>query len=172
MGTSLGHGILTALQVLETDAGSTSNADGEPQEAAEPPPPQSISPSAAIVLLTDGENTAPPDPLEAALAAAEKGVRIYTIGIGSPTGTTLEVNGFTVHTQLYEEPLRQIAQLTEGSYYYAGSEQDLQTIYENLTPQWVVKPEKMEITSILAGASLLVLLLGGMFSMLWFNRLP
>jgi len=173
LGTSLGHGILSALEVLEMDSQGDSNPNGEleetPVQSAEQ---ESISPSAAIVLLTDGENTAPPDPLEAALAAAERGVRIYTIGIGSLTGTTLEVNGFTVHTQLYEEPLQQISQLTEGTYYFAGNEQDLQTIYESLVPQWVVKPEKMEITSILAGASLFILLLGAMFSMLWFNRVP
>ena len=46
------------------------------------------------MLLTDGENTEPPDPLEAAQAAADRGVRIHTVGIGSPAGTTLEVEGF------------------------------------------------------------------------------
>ena len=62
-----------------------------------------------IVLLTDGENTAPPDPLEAAQTAIDRGVRIYPIGIGSVAGTTLKVNGFTVRTHLDEETLQQIA---------------------------------------------------------------
>lgn len=128
--------------------------------------------SAAIVLLTDGENTAPPDPFEAAQYVADRGVRIYPIGIGSAAGTTLEVEGFSVHTQLDEPTLQQIAQLTDGVYYNAANEEDLRSIYENLTPEFVVKPETMEVTSLFAGASLLVLLTGGLFSLAWFSRLP
>jgi Ca-activated chloride channel family protein len=125
-----------------------------------------------MVLLTDGENNESPDPLAAAQAAADRGVRIYTVGIGSPTGTTLHVNGFTVHTQLDEAMLQQIAQLSGGTYYNAESEQDLHKVYDDLDTQLVVKPEKMEITSIFAGASILVWLIAGMFSLLWFGRLP
>jgi Ca-activated chloride channel family protein len=128
--------------------------------------------SAVIVLLTDGENTAPPDPLVAAQAAMDRGVRIYTIGVGSPTGTTLEVEGFLVHTRLDENTLRQISQLTQGAYFYAESEQDLNAIYENITPELVIRPEKTEVTPILAGVSILIFLIGGAFSLLWFNRLP
>ena len=67
---------------------------------------------------------------------------------------------------------KQISQLTGGTYYNAESEQDLLKIYDNLDPQLVIKPEKMEVTSIFAGASILVLLIGGVFSLLWFSRLP
>ena len=110
--------------------------------------------------------------MAAAQTAAERGVRIYTIGIGSPNGTNLHINGFTVHTQLDEDLLKQIAQVTNGEYYYASSEQDLQKVYDSLTPQVVVKAEKTEITSIFAGAGIFVLLLGGVFSLLWFGRMP
>ena len=64
---------------------------------------------AVIVLLTDGENNEQPDPLAAAQAAADRGVRIYTVGIGSAAGTTLDIDGFRVHTQLDEATLQQIA---------------------------------------------------------------
>ena len=67
-----------------------------------------------IVLLTDGENNLLPDPLEAAQIAAERGVRIYTVGVGSPAGTTLQLEGFMVHTQLDEELLKQISSLSGG----------------------------------------------------------
>jgi Ca-activated chloride channel family protein len=77
-----------------------------------------------------------------------------------------------VHTQLNEAALRQIAQLTGGAYYTAETEEDLRTIYENLVPQWVIKPENMEVTSLFAGASIFALLIGGIFSLLWFGRLP
>jgi Ca-activated chloride channel family protein len=125
-----------------------------------------------IVLLTDGENNSSPNPLDAAQASADRGVRIYTIGIGSAAGTDLKVNGFTVFTQLDEDMLKQIAQVTGGVYYNAQNEQDLHAIYDNLDPQLIVKPEKMEVTSIFAGASIAILILGGIFSLLWFSRLP
>ena len=123
-------------------------------------------------MLTDGENNESPDPLEAARLAAERGVRIYTVGIGSAAGTTLEVNGFTVHTQLDEATLQQIARLTDGAYYNAANEQELQAIYQNINPQLVIKSENMEVTSLFAGAGILVLLMGGTFSLIWFSRIP
>jgi len=99
-------------------------------------------------------------------------VRIYTVGIGSAAGATLHINGFIIHSQLDEAMLQQISLLTDGAYYSAENEQDLRTIYDNLDPQLVMKPEKMEVTSIFAGAGILVLLIGGAFSLLWFSRLP
>ena len=87
------------------------------------PPGRTRRPS--IVLLTDGENNQSPDPLEAAGAAADRGVRIYTVGIGSAAGTTLEVEGFKVHSQLDESMLRQISERTDGTYYGADNPDEL-----------------------------------------------
>jgi Ca-activated chloride channel family protein len=125
-----------------------------------------------IVLLTDGENNGPPDPLAAAQAAADRGVRIYAVGIGSPAGTTLHVNGFTVHTSLDEATLQQIAQFTEGAYYNAQSQEDLRAIYNDLDLQLVIKPEETEVTALFAGIGILFLLIGGICSLLWFSRVP
>ena len=186
-GTSVGHGILASLNTIARNAGV--NSQEEPLPGQNPPGqdpqgqdpglagdpsalPEGPFPSAAIVLLTDGENNASPDPLAAAQAAAERGVRIYTVGVGSAAGTVLTINGFTVHTQLDEPALQNIAQLTGGEYYNAADEEDLRAIYENLSLQLAIKPEAMEITSIFAGASLLVMLVGGVFSLLLFGRLP
>jgi len=99
-------------------------------------------------------------------------VRIYTVGIGSAAGTNLHINGFIVHTQLDEDLLKQISQVSGGTYYNAQSEQELIKIYNNLNPQLVVTPEMTEVTAVLAGASMLLMLIGGMFSLLWFSRLP
>ena len=170
-GTSLGQGILAAL-----NAATANPAEQTPSEGAEtltpvPVPRGTFSP-VVIVLLSDGENTSPPDPLEAAQAAIEQGVRIYTIGVGSTAGTVLEIDGFNVFTQMNEVLLIEISDLTEGEYFRAENAEDLQTIYENLDPQFVVKPEKMEITSILAGLSILILLVGGLLSFIWFGRVP
>jgi Ca-activated chloride channel family protein len=164
-GTSLGQGILVALNSI---AGED---EPEPMPAPTPVPAGTYSP-AIIVLLSDGENTAPPDPIEAAHVAADRGVRIHTVGIGSQVGTTLEIEGFTVHTQLDEAALQHIALITDGSYYNAENEEALNTMYDNLETQLTVKSEKMEVTSIFAGVSVLVLLIGGAFSLLWYGRLP
>jgi Ca-activated chloride channel family protein len=127
---------------------------------------------AAIVLLTDGENTAPPGPSEAATAAAERGVRIYPVGIGSAAGAPLKIEGFVVQTRLDEATLKQIAQRTDGTYYNAVSEDQLQKVYENLSTQLVIRPERTEVTALFAGIGLLALLLGGVFSALWLGRIP
>ena len=175
-GTSVGQGILASLDAIAVDATGQppryyTNLTPTPAPSPTPVPEGTYTP-AVIVLLTDGENNTSPDPLDAAQAAADRGVRIYTVGVGSPGGTTLHVNGFLVHTQLDEALLQQISQLTGGTYYNAENEEDLQAIYGNLDPQLVVKPEKTEITSIFAGASMLVLLIGSVFSLVWFSRLP
>jgi Ca-activated chloride channel family protein len=175
-GTSLATGIQASLNTIAgMNAIPTpqfySNVTPAPTPIPTPLPSGSYS-QAVIVLLTDGENNLSPDPLAAAQAAAERGVRIYTVGIGSPAGTTLQVEGFMVHTQLDEALLKQISAVTEGAYYNAGSTEDLLKVYDNIESQLVIKPEKTELTSILAGAGLVILLAGGAFSLIWFGRLP
>jgi Ca-activated chloride channel family protein len=175
-GTSLANGIVSALGVIEAmenpkQEGYYSNATPTPAPPPTAAPPGSHD-SAAIVLLTDGENTVQPDPMLAAQIAAERGVRVHTVGIGSPAGSTLKVEGFTVQTRLDEATLQAISQMTEGQYYNAQNEEDLRAIYQNLGAQLIVKPEETEITSLLVGAGLLFLLIGGVVSLFWFSRLP
>jgi len=174
-GTSLANGILTSLNTIASINAPAplqySNLTPMPTPSPTPMPQGTYAP-AVIVLLTDGENTTSPDPLAAAQTAADQGVRIYTVGIGSAAGTILHVNGFTVHTQLDEAMLQQIAQISGGAYYNADNEQDLRNIYENLDPQLVIKPEKTEVTSIFAGAGIFALLFGGLLSLAWFSHIP
>ncbi len=176
-GTSVAQGILASLQAIAV--GSNGGLPAEvysgllltPTPTPTPVPPGTHT-SAAIILLSDGENNESPDPLAAAQTAADRGVRIYTVGIGSPSGTTVHVNGFSLHTQLDEATLQQISQISGGTYFNAQSASDLQKVYGELTKQLVAKPEKTEITSLFAGASIIVFLIGGLFSLLWFSRLP
>ncbi len=175
-GTSLGQGMLTALNVIAAATAPEqpqfySNLTPAPTPSPTPVPPGVHTP-AVIVLLTDGENTDRPDPFSAAQMAADRGVRVYTVGIGRPEGAIIEVEGFSLQTNLDEATLRQIAEFTGGQYFNAAIQQDLQTIYDNLDPQFVLKPELLEITSILAGLSLAVFVLGGAFSLRWFGHMP
>ena len=174
-GTSLANGIFASLATLAAGAQPITNyySNQTPTPSPTPTPmPKGMYTSGVIILLTDGENNQNPDPAVAAQAAADRGVRVYTVGIGSPAGVNLHVNGFNVHTRLDEAMLQQIAELTDGTYYNAETEQDLLKIYDNLNPQLVIEPKKIEVTSIFAGMSIVTLLIGGTFSLLWFSRLP
>jgi len=177
-GTSVGQGILASLKVIAAqEAGSNPDYYTNRSPSASPSPsptpvPAGTHTSAVIVLLTDGENNQSPDPLQAAQAAADRGVRIYTVGVGSAAGADLKIDGFTVHTQLDEPTLQQISQISDGSYYKADNADQLHSIYDNLDSQLVLKPQATEITSIFAGASLLILLIGGVSSLAWLGRVP
>jgi Ca-activated chloride channel family protein len=168
-GTSLGQGIFSALNAIAGEAIAIDEAaleDGSSQIDI------GYYPSAVILLLTDGENTGPPDPLEIAQVAAQAGVRIYPVGIGTPEGTVIQVDGFSILTQLNEAGLQEIASLTNGEYTYAEDAESLQEIYKNIDLQMTIQGQKREITAVLAGASLLSLMIGGLLSLFWFGRLP
>jgi Ca-activated chloride channel homolog len=175
-GTSVGQGILVSLDAITAEAaGPTANyySDGTPPPAPSPTPvPAGTHAPAVIILLTDGENNETPDPLAAARTAADRGVRIFTVGIGTAAGTTLDLDGFRVHTQLYAATLQQIAQVTGGAYYSAGNAQDLRSIYDHLDTQLVIRPQQIELTAVLAGVSVLLLVAGAFASMVWLGRAP
>jgi len=167
--TSLGQGIFSSLNAI---AGEAIPIDPEALEEGVPSLEIGDYSSAVVLLLTDGENTSSPDPLEIAQLAAEAGVRIYPVGIGSVEGSVLNIEGFNILSQLNETTLEEIASLTNGSYYHAADEDMLQEIYENVDLQLTISGEKMEVTAIFAGLSLLFLLIGGALSLLWFGRMP
>ena len=172
-GTSLAQGIQAALNTLAAMNAERSFLSDDTRPTPGPTiVPAGSNGATAIILLTDGENNVEPDPLEAAQAAANAGVRVYTVGVGSAAGVNLDLDGFSVFTQLNEPTLKQIAQVTEGAYYNAASAEDLESIYSGLDLQLVVRPEDMEITSIVAGLGVVLLLLGGGLSLVWFGRLP
>ena len=189
-GTSLGQGILTALNTIAVDAGltkdeptaatipATAEPSGQNPPQASPPGrdplaqlPDGIYPVSAIVLLSDGENNQSIDPLEAAQAAADRMVPIHALGFGTSAGTTLEVDGYRVHTALDEATLLEITQSAFGSYFAAQGDQDPKQVYASLTPRMVLKRELMELTAVFAGASIVVMLAGSLLSTLWFGRL-
>lgn len=168
-GTSIGEGMLVALNTIAQATGTEATA-AEP--GTQEPAPQPRHDAAVIVLLSDGENNARPDPLEVALEAATRGVQIFTVGVGSAAGVTLELDGFTVHSRLEAETLRQIAQLTEGAYFSAEEREELDRIYGEVGARLVVRPEETEVTALFVGAGLLLLLVGGLCSLFWFSRMP
>jgi Ca-activated chloride channel homolog len=195
-GTSLGLGILTALNSIAVDAGlapaeptpgasaSTPSAGdaGQPGGQGAAPAaqrdqallaqlPEGRYPAAVIVLLSDGEQNESLDPRRAADAAAEHGVRVDALGFGTPGGVDLDIDGYRVHTSLDEATLQAVTQAAGGTYYATQREENMPQVYASLRPELVVKPEAMEVTAVFAGAGAVIMLAGSLLSMLWFNRL-
>ena len=166
--TSLGQGIFAALTAIA----------GKPIPLPDNPTPADLDNidigyygSAAIVLLSDGENTAGPDATAIAQLASTAGVHIYSIGVGSPAGTVLSIDGFNIATSLDEKTLTNIAAVTNGSYHNATDAETLTQVYKNLDLRTVIDPQETEVTALFAGVSILLLIIGGILSMLWFGRL-
>ncbi len=167
-GTSLGRGMLTALNLVSPETGVGSDQPSAGDEAVA----QGAFAPAIIVMLTDGENTDLPDPLEVAQLAAERGIRVHTVGVGTQLGATIEVEGFNLFTQVNEPMLKEISLMTEGDYFPLDDADAIASVYDALETEFVVEPREVEVTSAAGGISALLLLASGALSLFWFGRVP
>ena len=177
--TAIGRAILVSLDAIfegaEDDLPSAAFQNLDPNASPRPtlpPLPGGQKAPASIVLLTDGQNNQFPPPLAVVDQAASRGVRIYTIGVGSAQGAIVRIQGRQIRTALDEVTLKKIAELTEGEYYNASTETDLRKVYETLTTQLVIRQEKTEITAFFTAAAAILAIIAGGLSLFWFNRLP
>ncbi|HZN48376.1 MAG TPA: VWA domain-containing protein [Ramlibacter sp.] len=183
--TATGNAIVISLATLFPDAGIDLEAmqsgrerprglslDAEKKAKKEftPVAPGSY-PSAAIIMLTDGQRTTGVDPLEAAKIAADRGVRVYTVGIGTVDGETIGFEGWSMRVRLDEETLKAIANKTSAEYFYAGTAQDLKKVYETLSSKLTVEKKETEISALFALAAAALALLSAGLSLVWFNRI-
>ena len=127
--------------------------------------------SAAIILLTDGQRTTGVDTLEAAKMAADRGVRVYTVGVGTVDGETIGFEGWSMRVRLDEETLKAVATRTQAEYFYAGTAENLKKVYETLSSRLTVVKKETEISSLLALAGAVLALLSAGLSLAWFNRI-
>jgi Ca-activated chloride channel family protein len=127
--------------------------------------------SAAIILLTDGQRTTGVDSLDAANAAADRGVRVYTVGVGTVAGETIGFEGWSMHVRLDEETLKGIARATQAEYFYAGTAADLKKVYETLSSRITVEKKETEISGLMALLAAALALVSATLSLLWFNRI-
>jgi Ca-activated chloride channel family protein len=187
-GTATGNAIVMSLATLFPDDGHIdlqlmqnnrdrmrgTAIDAEKKEKEKKPftpvPPGSYT-SAAIIMLTDGQRTTGVDPLEAAKLAAERGVRVYTVGIGTVDGETIGFEGWSMRVRLDEETLKQIANKTSAEYFYAGSAQDLKKVYETLSTRLTVEKKETEVSGLLALLAAALAVVSAGLSVLWFNRI-
>jgi Ca-activated chloride channel homolog len=130
-----------------------------------------------VVLLTDGANNAGPEPVDAAQQAGDRGLRVYTIGFGTAEGGQLEAvcrqqflgnepgggfggggggafsggggtfGGGGFRRGIDEDTLRQVADLTGGTYYPAESADELQHVLAGLPTNLITKHQVVEISA-------------------------
>ena len=179
-GTAIGSGIVLSLATIFPEAGidlsQITGARAMPPGPNDKPPPDfrpvapGSYPSAAIILLTDGQRTTGPDSLEAAKMAADRGIRIYTVGIGTKEGETIGFEGWSMRVRLDEETLKAIAKLTNADYFYAGTAQDLKKVYQGLSTRLIVEKRETEISALLAIVAAALVALAAGLSVWWFGR--
>jgi Ca-activated chloride channel homolog len=178
--TAIGSAIIVSLATIFPEAGidvgammygnerSKDKADRPP--AVKPVPPGSYA-SAVIILLTDGQRTTGPDSIQAAKMAAERGVRIYTVGVGTPEGKIIGFEGWSMRVRLDEETLKAVADITRGEYFYAGNAVDLKKVYQALNAKLVMERKKTEVTALFSGLAALLAVVSAALSLAWFHRI-
>ena len=182
-GSALGSGILVALAQLLP--GSGIEVEKILTEADRPPPKDTGKPlgetgkgsnqvklepgsnkALAIVLISDGQSNMGPDVLKMAQLAADHGVRVYTVGVGTPEGIVLKAQGLSMRVKLDEVALKKIAELTMADYYRATNASDLKKVYEALaTTIRLEKHQSTEVTALFLALGALVLMLAGLLSL-------
>jgi Ca-activated chloride channel homolog len=184
-GTAIGSGIVLSLATLFPDAGidlasltersDTRNTpigqNSEPEKKEFKPVPPGSNTTSAIILLTDGQRTTGIDTMEAAQIAADRGVKIYTVGIGTVEGENIGFEGWSMRVKLDEETLKNVANMTQGAYFYAGTAAELKKVYEEFTSRLVLEQKETEISALFALAAAALASLAAGLSLLWFNRI-
>jgi Ca-activated chloride channel family protein len=179
--TAIGSGIILSLAAIFPDAGIDLSqvtgarlmpkaiGDVKPEKEFTPVEPGSYS-SAVIVLLTDGQRTTGPDSMDAAKMAADRGVKVYTVGVGTKEGDTIGFEGWSMRVRLDEETLKQVSSATRAEYFYAGTALDLKKVYQSLGSRLSAQKKETEISALFAAAGALLTLLAAGLSIWWFGR--
>jgi Ca-activated chloride channel family protein len=187
-GTAIGSGLLKSIDAIAEIDSLVAPVETDPSEPQPTPVPKGAFAPDIIVLLTDGVATTGPDPLETAQEAADRGVRVYTIGFGTATGQPdFAPPGFgggpgfggppqgggggRFRRGIDENTLKQIASMTDGKYYEASSAGELMSVFQNLPTYLITKHEVMEISVVFAAIGALVVALAILLSLRW-HALP
>ena len=189
IGTAIGNAIVQCIAELfpeqHIDLGdlspssSNSTRNGRSLDEREKPTPQPVAPvapgsypSAAIILLSDGRRTTGVDTLAAAKMAADHGVRVFVVGVGTVEGDVASPEGMAIWMQLDEPTLREVARMTGGEYYHAGEAETLQGVYRDLGTRVQLVNRETELAAPLAMVAALLALAAATLSLLWFGRGP
>jgi Ca-activated chloride channel family protein len=180
-GAAIGSGIVLSLATVFPDAGiDLSQITGQrlmPKAIGEESTEKEFTPvepgsynSAAIILLTDGQRTTGPDSMDAARMAADRGIKVCTVGVGTKDGDTIGFEGWSMRVRLDEETLKQVAMATRAEYFYAGTANDLKKVYQSLGSRLTAQKKETEITALFAALGALLALAAATLSLWWFGR--
>lgn len=166
-GTSLGQALVASLGAI---AGKpvTINPEALASDSAEVD--IGYFGSASVVLFSDGEETSRPDPVAVAEVASAAGVRVHTIGVGTPGGAVVQIDGFSVATSLDSELLEKVASVTGGSYHEADDAAGLAEISKTIDLRFKLVAQHTEVSGLFAAAGVVLLLVGALLSIAWFGR--
>jgi Ca-activated chloride channel family protein len=178
-GTAMGDALLHALDLAEAEQQALTNGTGDSAITPTPQPQRQGGEDApvVVVLLSDGYNTAgSADPLTVADEAAEFGLPVFTIALGTQDGVVQvpdsEGNLRTVRVPPDEVTLEAIADRTDARFFSAPDAGELRGIYEDLGSRIGYDSEDREITPAFVAAAMVLVVAGGGLSLLWFNRFP
>ena len=131
-------------------------------------------PPAAIVLLSDGKSVRGRDALAVAEEAREAKIPVYTVALGTATGTieSKRADGTTTSTPVPPDPetLAQVAERTGGKAFAIDDADQLAQVYERLGSELATEKQEKEMTSFFAGGALLLMFGGVAGSIRWFGR--
>lgn len=178
-GSALGSGIVIALDAMLPASGldvrklieeAPAADNGKPLPAFGQNVPRKADPgsntSAAVVLISDGQGNAGPDPLKMAQVAADLGVRVYTVGVGTQQGAILKAQGMQARVKLDEDALKKVAEITHAEYFRAENEQALLKVYDDLSARIVLRKHRQtEISAICAALGMLLVLGGALWNL-------
>lgn len=175
-GTAMGDGILEGIAAsqLNTDQPETPPDGTEPRTQQRDPDEKA---PVIMVLLSDGANTlGTAHPLDAAERAAEEGIPIFAIALGTEDGIATVIDNQGRERRLRvppdEETLQEIADMTGGEFFSAPTAEELSSVYEDLGSKIGYDTEMTEITYGFAAVAAVLVLVAGGLSLLWFNRFP
>ncbi len=179
-GSAMGAGLLIGLSTLLPASGLNIDKLLNPEATPAPPatsaslyqrpadkevPAVALEPgshaSTALVIFTDGQSNTGPDLIKMARVVADRGVRVYAIGVGTPEGVVLKAEGFQSRVKLDEAPLKQVAEITRGEYFRVANAQDVQRIYQSISSRIVMQEhQQTEVTALVLGVGMVWLVLG------------
>lgn len=155
--TAIGEAIFTSLEAI----------------ASVPTDPDETPAPARIVLMSDGETTWGRDDADASQAALDAEVPVSTIAFGTDEGfITIPQEQFPIPVPVNHDALKAIADATGGMFYSAATGKQLTSVYENIGSSIGYTTEPQEVTDLVVAGALMILVLGGGLSMVWFSRLP
>jgi len=190
--TAIGSAILRSIDAIsEVDdrVAPSDNVASSSGTAELSPSDGQLSPH-IIVLLTDGASNAGPYPLNAATQAAARGIRVYTIGYGTINNTSpmdcgdgfgeeqfnFGGGGFQFEPQtgsrdfrlqIDETTLKQIADITGGTYYFASSANELEDVFQSLPSFVIATRETIEVSVFFTAFAAVMVLLAMYLSFRW-----